>query len=71
MPKRIVSPGQLNLFELPVPEAPESAPKVRRCRRRRFYKGIQLPLPIQGAEPMAIGFKPDGPLLANGEESDG
>jgi hypothetical protein len=64
MPKRIISPGQLRLFELsPDCEALSQRPRSVGARRRRFYRGIQLPLPIPGAEPMAIGFRPSAELL--------
>jgi hypothetical protein len=67
MPKPTrTAPGQLDLFTPPSTTAPAAAPPKR--RRRVRLKGLQLPLPIAGAEPMAINCKLDGPLFAIGDE---
>ena len=67
MAKTAPSPGQMDLFN-PIPVM---SPKPRKAKRKRkaknLLKGDQLPLPITGAEPMAIGYKSTAPAFAIGD----
>ena len=67
MVKRAPSPGQIDLFN-PIPVMSPKPSRVRGKRKaRNLLKGDQLPLPITGAEPMAIGYESTAPVFAIGD----